>query len=160
MSEEYNLDSLDRKILTELQNNGRKSFRKIAEEVDSTAVTVINRVEKMEDNNVIDGYSVDINFAEIGYKAVAAIEIVAQGQNLPEVEEMLSNHPNITAVYKITGNTDILIVAKFKKREDLSSFVVDELLDRDEIEKTITHVAFEDYMENLNLDLMQVEKEK
>lgn len=157
MVDEYDIDELDRKILTKLQEDGRKSFREIAKEVDSTAVTVINRVDKMKDNGVIKGYTVDIDYRKLGYKIVAAIELIVKGEHLQEVEERLFEHPNVSAVYEITGDTDILLVSKFKDRDELGSFVVGDLLDSDMVDKTITHVAFDTYMERHNIDLEELE---
>ncbi|MDY6789119.1 MAG: Lrp/AsnC family transcriptional regulator [Candidatus Nanohaloarchaea archaeon] len=153
MSPDYEIDELDRKILTKLQKDGRKSFRKIAEEVDSTAVTVINRVDQMKEAGVIKGYTVDVDYSKIGYHIVAAIEIIVKGEHLKDVEERVFNHPNVTAVYEITGDTDILLISKFKDRDQLGGFVVEYLLDSELVEKTITHVAFEAHMEKHNIDL-------
>ncbi|MDY6770783.1 MAG: Lrp/AsnC family transcriptional regulator [Candidatus Nanohaloarchaea archaeon] len=155
MTEEYEIDELDRKIITKLQEDGRKSFREIASEIDSTAVTVINRVDKMKDKGIIRGYTVDIDYRKIGYHIVAAIELIVKGEHMKEIEDKLYEHPRVTAVYEITGDTDILLVAKFKDRDQLGSFVVGDLLDSNMIEKTITHVAFDTYMERHNVDLME-----
>lgn len=165
MAETYEIDELDRKILGRLQENGRKSFREIAKEVDSTAVTVINRVDKMKEKGIIQGYTVRVDYKKLDYQVLAAIEIVVKGEHLKEVEERLFAHPNVTATYEITGDTDVLIIAKFRDRDELGSFVVEYLLDSEQVEKTITHVAFGDYGERFNLDLEEIarrdaEKEK
>lgn len=157
MTEEHEIDELDRKILGKLQEDGRMSFREIAKQIDSTAVTVINRVDKMKEKGIVRGYTVDIDYRKIGYHIVAAIELIVKGEHLKEIEDRLFEHPNVTAVYEITGDTDILLVAKFKDRDQLGSFVVGDLLDSDMVEKTITHVAFDTYMERHNIDLEEQE---
>lgn len=159
MTEEYEIDELDRKILGKLQEDGRMSFREIAKQIDSTAVTVINRVDKMKDKGIVRGYTVDIDYRKIGYHIVAAIELIVKGEHLKEIEDRLFEHPNVTAVYEITGDTDILLIAKFKDRDQLGSFVVGDLLDSDMVEKTITHVAFDTYMERHNIDLEEQDLE-
>lgn len=159
MVEPYEMDALDRAILTNLQADGRKSFRQIAEAVGSTAVTVINRVEKMEEAGLIQGYSVDLDYRKAGYRVVAAIEVIVKGGHLQNVKEALLDRPNVTAVYEITGDTDILALAKFPDRDQLGGFVVGELLDSDMVEKTITHVAFDTYEERPNIDLASAESE-
>lgn len=153
MVEPYDLDALDRSILEQLQEDGRKSFRKIADEVGSTAVTVINRVNKMEEAGLIQGYTVDLDYRKAGYRVVAAIEVIVKGTHLQDVKEALLERPNVTAVYEITGDTDILALAKFPNRDELGGFVVEDLLDSDMVEKTITHVAFDTYEEQPNIDL-------
>ena len=155
MVEDYEIDELDSKIITKLQEDGRKSFREIAKEVDSTAVTVINRVEKMEEKGIIKGYTADIDYRKLGYHVVAGIELVVKGEHLQEIQEKLNNHKNVTAIYKITGDTDILTIAKFKKRDALGNFVVDFLLDSNMVDKTITHVAFDTFSEKYNIELTE-----
>lgn len=157
MVEEHEIDELDTEILTELQNNGRKSFREIAKEVDSTAVTVINRVEKMEEKGILQGYTAKVDYRKLGYHVVAAIELIVEGEHLKEIEERLSEHPNVTSIYEITGDTDILLISKFKERQDLGSFVIDFLLESEIVEKTITHVAFDTFTEKHNIDLKETE---
>ena len=153
MVKEYSIDELDRKIITELQKDGRKSFREIAKDVDSTAVTVINRVNKMEERGIVQGYTAKIDYRKLGYHVVAAVELIVKGEHLKDIEEMLDDHKNVTAVYRITGDTDLLIISKFKEREQLGSFVVDFLLDSNMVEKTVTHVAFDTFSEKHNIEL-------
>ncbi len=158
MATDHDIDELDRKILTKLQEDGRKSFREIAKEVDSTAVTVINRVNKMQDSGIIQGYTAKIDYEKLGYRVVAAIEIIVRGEHLKEVEDRLNSHPNVTAVYEITGDTDVLIITKFRDRDELGAFVVEYLLDSDQVEKTITHVAFGTYGESHHIQLPEEEE--
>lgn len=153
MVEEYSIDELDRKIITELQKEGRKSFREVAKDVDSTAVTVINRVNKMEERGIIKGYTAKIDYRKLGYHVVAAIELIVKGEHLKDMEKKLNNHKNVTAVYRITGDTDLLLVSKFKERKQLGNFVVDFLLDSNMVDKTVTHVAFDTFSEKFNIPL-------
>jgi len=156
MADTYDIDELDRKILAQLQEDGRKSFRAIAEDVGSTAVTVINRVDKMKERGVITGYTAEVDYRKLGFSVLAAIEIVVKGEHLKEVEARLLDHPNVTATYEITGDTDVLVIGKFKDRDDLGSFVVEYLLDSDQVEKTITPVAFGEYGEKFNPDIEDI----
>ncbi len=149
----YELDETDKKILRILQEDARLSFRKIAEQVDVSVVTVINRVEKMQDAGLIRGYTVDLDYNQLGYHLIAAIELVVKGKQLKKLEEELFEHPNVLAVYEITGDTDILLITKFKDRNGLGEFVVGELVERDDVEKTITHMAFDTHMERHHLEI-------
>lgn len=153
MSDQYELDELDKNILRELNKDGRKPFREIAEEVDSTSVTVTNRIEKLEENDVIEGYSVEINHEKLGFSQVAAIELDVEGGHLDEVKQMVLDWPQITSAYEITGDFDILIVGKFRQNE-LKSFIVEELLESDKIDNTLTHMALDLYMEREDKSLL------
>lgn len=136
-------DELDRKILNKLLEEGRKSFRQIAEDVGSTPATVINRVDRLTEEGVITGYSADIDYRRLGYQGIAAIEVIVRGDRLDEVAAELRAHNNVVSAYTITGDTDILVLVKFRHREELSEFVQQDLLGSDVVEKTITHMALD-----------------
>jgi len=61
------LDDVDRRILHQLQVNARQTDTEIAEKVDVTSTTVRNRLDKLEDEGVIQGYRPEINYEHAGY---------------------------------------------------------------------------------------------
>lgn len=142
------IDELDRKIINKLLDDGRMSFRKIAEQVDSTPATVINRVERLEEEGVVTGYSAKVDYRQLGYEGIAAVEIVIEGEFMKIVEEELAELNNVVSVYSISGDTDILALVKFQNREELTDFIKNELLASDKVEKTITHMMFDVFKEN------------
>ncbi len=80
----------------------------------------------------------------------AVIEIIAKKDKIIQVEDELSGIENVCAVYDVTGNTDTLIIAKFKGREDLSRFVKN-LSSIPNVENTITHVVLNTVKEDFRL---------
>lgn len=144
------VDELDRNIINKLLDDGRMSFRKIAEEVDSTPATVINRVERLEEEGVLTGYSANVDYRRLGFEGIAAVEVVIEGEFMKIVEEEISELNNVVSVYSISGDTDILAIVKFRNRDELTQFIKDELLASDKVEKTITHMMFDVFKENEN----------
>lgn len=144
------IDDLDRRIINKLIDDGRMSFRKIAEEVDSTPATVINRVERLQEEGVVTGYSATIDYRRLGFEGIAAVEVVIEGEYMQVVEEELAELNNVVSVYSISGDTDILLLVKFQNRDELTQFIKDDLLSSDKVEKTITHIAFDVFKEHSN----------
>lgn len=142
------LDDLDIEILNALMEDGRQSFRQVAEDVDSTPATVINRVERMQDEGVITGFSADVDFQQVGYQAMAAIEVIVSGDDISAVEDLVVDHDNVVSGYSITGDTDILLIVKFETREALTAFVKDQLVASESVEKTITHMVLDTLCED------------
>ncbi|MDY6761695.1 MAG: Lrp/AsnC family transcriptional regulator [Candidatus Nanohaloarchaea archaeon] len=137
------IDELDRNILNVLLSEGRKSFRQVAEAVDSTPATVINRVDRLEDGGVVTGYSADIDYRRLGYDGLAAVEVVVNGDALPALREEVEEHDNVVTAFTITGDTDLLLLVTFPDRSALTDFVQDELSRSENVEKTITHVILD-----------------
>jgi DNA-binding Lrp family transcriptional regulator len=117
------IDKLDVEILIELQKDARKSLREIAEKLDVAEGTVYNRINKLKKIGIIEKFIPIINHSKLGFDLTAIIGITAEGKHLIELEEILAKEPNVTAVYDVTGEFDVIAVAKFKTREDLNAFV-------------------------------------
>jgi len=117
------IDKLDIEILIELQKDARKSLKEIAEKLDVAEGTVYNRINKLKRMGVIEKFIPVINHSKLGFDLTAIIGITAEGKHLVELEEIIAKEPNVTAVYDVTGEFDVITVAKFKTREDLNEFV-------------------------------------
>jgi DNA-binding Lrp family transcriptional regulator len=103
------------------------SYRKIAEEIGVSPPTVLTRMQRLESNHIIKSYSAVLDHEKLGYDLTAIIELTAVKGKITEVEKHISRFPNVCAVYDITGLTDMIIVAKFRNRKDLSDFVKKDL---------------------------------
>ena len=134
------IDDLDLKIIVELQNDARQSFKDIAERLGVAEGTVYNRVNKLKDLDVIKRFVPDIDHSKLGYDLTALIGIVVEGGHLPENEEEIAKDPSVLAVYDVTGEYDIMIVAKFKDRAGLNDFIK-RIVAMKYVQRTYTMVA-------------------
>jgi DNA-binding Lrp family transcriptional regulator len=121
------MDETDVKILKKVLSDARLSYRKIAEEIGVSPPTVLTRMQRLESNHIIKSYSAVLDHEKLGYDLTAIIELTAVKGKITEVEKHISKFPNVCAVYDITGLTDMIIVAKFRNRKDLSDFVKKDL---------------------------------
>jgi DNA-binding Lrp family transcriptional regulator len=121
------MDETDIKILKQVLSDARLSYRKIAEEIGVSPPTVLTRIQRLENNHIIKSYSAVSDHEKLGYDLTAIIELTAIKGKITEVEKHISRFPNVCAVYDITGLTDMIIVAKFRNRKDLSDFVKKDL---------------------------------
>jgi DNA-binding Lrp family transcriptional regulator len=133
------LDKLDYKLLFELQSNSRRSFRELSAKVGTSVATVINRVKNLEEKGVIKGYSAIVDPKRLGYET-AIVELVVSKGRLLEVEREIAKNPMVHQVYDVTGETDAMVICKFKTRSELSQFVKS-LLAMPNVERTVTHVV-------------------
>src|SRR6056297_3716301 len=103
------LDDTDRAILRELQRNARTPFSEIARRIDMSSATVHDRVNRMEDAGVIEGYhaKVDPKALDYGISAVVGLQ-VEQGQE-DETLDRLEDIPGVQRVHLTTGSWDVLM---------------------------------------------------
>ncbi len=144
------MDKIDEKILKNLLVDARLSARQLSLKLGMSTVTILSRIKKLEKAKIIKGYTSLLNHEKLGYDLTAVIEIIAKKDKIVQVEDELSDIENVCAVYDVTGNTDTLIIAKFKGREDLSKFIKN-LSSISNVENTITHVVLNTVKEDFRL---------
>ena len=146
----FALDEIDRKLLRELLTNSKRSYRELARALGVSAATVINHVQRLESAGVIKDYSARLDHERLGYELTVVTEIVVSKGKLLETDEEIAKIPNVCAVYDITGQTDAMVVAKFKSRNKLSDFTK-ALLAMPYVERTNTHVVLTTVKEDFRL---------
>jgi len=143
-------EELRRKILKQLLIDCRKSFRQMAASLKVSAATIARKVKEMEERGLIKGYSAILDHEKLGYDLGAVIEVTVSAGKLLEVEREIAKHPNVLAVYDVTGISDAIIIAKFRNRKELND-LVKKILKMQFVERTNTHVILNIVKEDFRL---------
>ena len=146
----FALDDIDRELLKELLADSKRSYRELAKAIGVSAATVINHVQRLESAGVIKDYTIGLDHERLGYELTVITEIIVSKGKLLETEEEISKIPNTCAVYDITGQTDAMVVVKFKSRSNLSDFTK-KLLAMPHVERTNTHVVLTTMKEDFRM---------
>ena len=117
------LEEIDKKILNILVDNAKFSLRQIAKKANVSVATVMHHINKLEKENIIKEYTTKLDYEKIGYDVEVMIEIRISKGKLFEVEKKIAMHPNVFAVYDITGAFDALIFARFPTRRKMDNFL-------------------------------------
>ncbi len=144
------MDDTDLKIIKRLLSDARMSYRKIADAIGVSPPTVLARVEKLEQNGIIKSYSALLDHEKLGYDLTAVIEITAAKGKIVDIERQIARFPNVCAVYDTTGLTDMMVIAKFRNRRELSNFVKKDL-SLPFVERTNTHLVLLTIKEDFRL---------
>lgn len=108
------IDKIDMQIIDALTENGRMSFRRIAQQIGTTTGTIARRYERLKENNFIK-VSIQINPLELGFQSILEISIALTDQSvINEIVDELSKTSGITYLVKISGNYDLEVVALVK----------------------------------------------
>ncbi len=116
-------DKKDQAILSVLAENSRLSLRKIAKKCGLGAATVMHRLRELEKNKIVKKYSVELDYDALGFELQAIVEVNVIKGKLFEVEKKIATHPNVSAVYDVTGESDVIIIARFKATKALDKFL-------------------------------------
>jgi DNA-binding Lrp family transcriptional regulator len=143
-----NIEDIDLRILSLLQEDCRLSFNKIATKLGISVGTAFNHVKNLAKRGIIKGYTVFLDSGKLGYSLTVIIMIQAEGSYLADVESEIAKSTNAVSVYDITGDYDAVAIAKFKDRVSLNDFIKN-LLSMPHIKRTVTHIALNVIKEDL-----------
>lgn len=141
------MDTRDQKIVNVLLENSRLSCREIAKRIGCSVATVVNRMRELEKNGIIKGYTTQLDYEKLGYDVQAVISLRISKGKLFEVEKKIAVHPQVFAVYDVTGNFDAIVVAKFKSRKALDTFLK-KIQTYDFVERTDTKLVLNTFKES------------
>jgi len=121
-----NLDEIDSRILSILNDDAWSNYVKIAEKVGLTANAINNRVKNLERKNVIGGYTISLDWKKLGFELYGLqLKIIKfDEETLEKLIPYLSGHNNVIVYYKYFGGSwdyDIGIVVK--NSEELRKFI-------------------------------------
>ena len=142
-------DGADMRILNTLTVDGRMSARQLGLRLGMSTVTVLARIKKMEEAGVVRGYTVQLDHEKLGYELTAVVE-VATRSGIHAVEKKLAAVECVCGVYDVTGDTDIIVIAKFRGRTDLDAFVKG-LAKVPDITNTVTRLVLNTVKEDYRL---------
>ncbi|KJD35612.1 ArsR family transcriptional regulator [Tamlana sedimentorum] len=117
------LDVLNSKILKCLQENARLSNAEIGRRVGISSPAVSERIKKMEDLGIIEGYKAIVSPYEIGYQLKAIITLRAFMGKLKPFLEKVKTYDEVINCYRITGDENIVMEVVLKNNKHLESFI-------------------------------------
>jgi Lrp/AsnC family leucine-responsive transcriptional regulator len=138
------IDDLNWKILESLQENARASFAKIGREIGLTPPAVAERVKKMEDLDILQGYKAMVSHAKTGHQLKAIITLRAFMGKLKPFLALVVSFEEVINCYRITGNENIVMEVVLKDQFHLEKFI-DILIQYGE---TRTHIILSNVVTN------------
>ncbi|GAB5472197.1 MAG: Lrp/AsnC family transcriptional regulator [Maribacter sp.] len=138
------IDDLNWKILECLQENARESFANIGRKVGLTPPAVAERVKKMEDLEILQGYKAMVSHALTGHQLKAIITLRAFMGKLKPFLATVVTFEEVVNCYRITGNENIVMEVVLKDQFHLEKFI-DRLIQYGE---TRTHIILSNVVSN------------
>ena len=111
-NEVITLDQVDRDILINLQNDGRSSASHIAEEIGMSVPAVTDRIKKLQESDVIMGFTTVLNHRKVGLDVSAFITVISESSShYSDVIRETNNSPEIVQCFTTTGSgSHVLII--------------------------------------------------
>lgn len=153
------LDDVDRRLIALLQADARSSATALAEQLDVSDNTVHNRLRRLTDTGVINGYSVSLDYDELGLPFHCLFTCTVRVGDRPQKVEELRALPVVAEVIELmTGQENILVKVVARTDSDITTIaqeieqlgleIIDETLIAREAPNPINYLAIEDWLEN------------
>lgn len=134
------LDEIDREILRILQEDARTPFSEIARQIDMSSATVHERVNRMEEADVIEGYHARVNPGEVGFGVDAFVGVrVEQGYEQEVVPKLEALDP-VREIHLIAGKLDMMLRVHISDSSELKTLLFDHIGEIDGFARTNTMV--------------------
>ncbi|WP_416281009.1 Lrp/AsnC family transcriptional regulator [Mycetocola zhadangensis] len=140
------MDELDKAILRELQRDARRTNRDIAAAVGVSPTTALDRTRSLHRRGVIRGARLELDLASLGRPVQALIAIRVRPpsrENIDAFRTWASQLPETIGVFVVTGTEDFLLHVAVADNNELYSFVIDKLTEREEVTDVRTSVVYE-----------------
>ena len=140
----HKLDAIDRKILAELQADGRMTNVELARRVGISAPPCLRRVRTLEDEGYIDGYHARVNARALGFEVqvFAMVGLTSQAEaDLSAFEARCRDWPLVRECHMLNGEVDFILKCAAPDLSTFQSFLTEELTAADNVASVKTSLV-------------------
>lgn len=142
------MDDIDTAILRSLIKNSRITISQMSKEIDVPDATISNRLKKLEDD-VIKRYTMIFDWQKVGLEITAMIIIQTESEKHESVKEELSRLEEVSEVYSVSGEYDILIKVWVPGIEELNQLINSKIRSVDGVEDLTEMIVMERVKEDM-----------
>lgn len=121
------LDHIDMKIIELLRSNSRLQWKQIGEQVHMSAPAVANRIKRLEDLGVIEGYTLHVNEKLLGNSYCVFITVVMKDYQHTRFKEFIRTREEIREAHRVSGEPCFILKVLLSDQDKLAD-LLDEIL--------------------------------
>jgi DNA-binding Lrp family transcriptional regulator len=141
MRQQPKVDETDRQIVALLRENARRSFKDIGERVNLTAPAVKRRVDRLERDGVILGYTAVVDNHAFGWHAEAFVDLFCEGRMPGDaIKRAVEGEAGVVSAHTVAGEASALLHVMAEDTKDLES-ALERIRSTDGITRTVTEVV-------------------
>ncbi|MBT0668537.1 Lrp/AsnC family transcriptional regulator [Novosphingobium profundi] len=125
-----NLDEIDRRLLAELQDEGRITNVELAQRVGLTAPPCLRRVRSLEEAGIIQGYHADLDSSKLGFTITvfALVSLKSQAEEaLRAFEDHMKGLPEVRECHMLNGEIDFILKIVSRDLQSFQEFLTSKL---------------------------------
>jgi DNA-binding Lrp family transcriptional regulator len=141
MHEQPRIDDTDRRIVALLRENARRSFKDIGDRVNLSAPAVKRRVDRLEREGVILGYTAVVDNHAFGWHAEAFVDLFCEGRMPGEaIKRAAEREPGVVSAHTVAGEASAMLHVMAEDTKDLE-LALERIRSTDGITRTVTEVV-------------------
>ncbi len=117
------MDKIDLKLISLLQSDARMSLKNLANSVYLSSPATASRIERLEKEGIIEGYTAVINHKKLGYPIIAFINLEMEPKQKPDFYPFVRQCKNVIECNCVTGHYSMLLKVAFESTEALDLFI-------------------------------------
>ena len=156
MAESPELDRTDRRILQQLQEDGRISNLKLAEAVSLSPTAVLARVQRLTRDGFIEGYEARLNPRLLGINMLVFVEVLLDRTTPSVFEEFraaVQVHPQVLECHLVAGGFDYLLKTRVANMDAYRQFAGNVLWQLPGVRETRTYAVMEEVKSTTRLPI-------
>jgi Lrp/AsnC family leucine-responsive transcriptional regulator len=138
-------DKLTEQTLSLLMENSRLSFREIAKKLKVSTTTISRIVKDLEDRQIIQGYTLNVDWKKIGYDSVLCVQIITKPDaEVDCVGKDLRKMNQVKEIFYTTGDASFSAYVVCKNTDD-AALILEKLSDIQGVERVVSHMVLKAY---------------
>ncbi len=155
MKQVRTIDDIDQKILEILQEKARIPNAEVARQVSMAPSGVLERIRKLEERGIIEGYEVRLNPQEFDQGLSAFIQVSVQRAGNGQLGQQLSEVTGVQEVHQVAGDDGYLLKLRVSDNAELGRILRDELAAVEGVHSTRTSIVLNTIKETRKIDLQR-----
>jgi Lrp/AsnC family leucine-responsive transcriptional regulator len=143
---DIDLDAIDRRIVAELQADGRLTNVQLAERVGLSPSPCLRRVKRLEREGFIEGYRASLRRGRIGLGFSVFLSVKIDGHANDRAlafEKAIAAMPEVIACHMVSGEADYFLEVVVPDLADYQRFLVDKLLNLTIVREVRSNIAIQ-----------------
>ncbi|MDN5915994.1 MAG: Lrp/AsnC family transcriptional regulator [Pseudonocardia sp.] len=138
------LDAIDRRIISELEADGRLSGRAVAERVSISRANAYARIERLVADGVITGFTARVDPVKVGLTTSAYVTMTVRQRSWRDLQDQLREIPEVRHMALMGGEFDVMLLIRAADNDALRRVVLERLQAIPGVLATRTFLIFED----------------
>jgi Lrp/AsnC family transcriptional regulator, regulator for asnA, asnC and gidA len=144
MDQNYQIDSVDRKILSILQEDARTPYLEIARKLIVSGGTIHQRMERLKRLGIVTGSKIELDYSKLGYDVTVLLGLhLKSAKDQSKVVAKLRSFNEVTEAYYTTGSFALFIKVQTKNIKGYHNFLVEKLQTMTELQSTESFICLD-----------------